>query len=156
MKETSLCLFHKPNSFDSKQSVTRQHHWPRIDVCQLFFSGGVAEKVVSSLSPSENGRGKRLAVRWNARHRFYSSRITCAVGSRAWCCLQHTPGHDSESLPQTISLGFRSPGIWRPGSETGMRTCRVVMRRPGFERLTNEGFVERNYEIQTLTACTAN
>ena len=68
--------------------------------------------------------------------------------------------HDSatfrDAMPRGLKFGFRRSGIWRSGAETGMRARRVVMRRPGFERLTNVGFVDRDYEIQTLAACTAN
>src|SRR5437762_3443920 len=49
-----------------------------------------------------------------------------------------------------LKLRLRRTPIWYSRAQTGMRTSPVVVRRPGFENLTDVRFVEWNHEIQTV------
>jgi hypothetical protein len=55
-----------------------------------------------------------------------------------------------------LNLSLRRIPVGYSWAQTGMRTSPVVVRRPGFENLTDVRFVEWNHEIQTLSACAAD
>src|SRR2546422_11565851 len=59
-------------------------------------------------------------------------------------------------MPFDLKFGLRRIRVRHSGSKAGMRACSVVVRGPGFERLSDVRVIEGNYEVQTLSAYTAD
>jgi hypothetical protein len=53
-----------------------------------------------------------------------------------------------------LKLGLWRTLIWCARPEAGMRPSAIVMAGPGFERLSDVGFVEWNHKIETFSTCT--
>ena len=59
-------------------------------------------------------------------------------------------------MPFDLEFGLQRIRGRHSGPKAGMRACSVIVRGPGFERLSDVPLVEGNHEVQALSACTAD